>query len=40
VVVVGIALAIAAGAAAPAGHAHGLSYASLKPIQKKLVSGA
>ena len=40
VLVVGIALAIVAGATAPAGHARGLSYASLKPIQKKLVSGA
>jgi hypothetical protein len=36
----GVALALAAGAAAPSGHAHGLKYSSLAPIQKRLVSGA
>ena len=40
--VVGIALAIVvlAGAASPSGHARGISYSSLRPIQQKLVSGA
>jgi hypothetical protein len=36
----GVALALVAGASAPSGHAHGLSYDSLQPIQKRLVSGA
>jgi hypothetical protein len=40
---IGLAIAIAvtiAGAASPSGHARGISYNSLLPIQKKLVSGA
>ena len=39
VVVVG-AVASIAGAASPAGNARGISYSSLNPIQKRLVSGA
>jgi len=33
-------LVVIAGAASPSSHAHGISYASLNPIQKRLVSGA
>src|SRR5262249_19279993 len=36
----GVALVIAAGAAAPSGHARGLTYAGLNPVQKAHVSGA
>ena len=37
---VSVAVVIVAGAAAPPGHARGISYASLNPVQKAHVSGA
>jgi hypothetical protein len=37
---IALAIVILAGAASPSGHARGISYSSLNPIQKKLVSGA
>src|SRR5579862_7207179 len=33
-------LVVIAGAASPSGHARGISYSTLNPIQKRLVSGA
>jgi hypothetical protein len=39
-IAVSVAVVIVAGAAAPSGHARGISYASLNPVQKAHVSGA
>ena len=37
---IALAIIVIAGAASPASHARGISYSSLNPIQKRLVSGA